>query len=132
MSSATIPTLHSPKRVALKRGGHVLIRRATRSQRDKLLRVAEVREGDAGSLALFCQLAFRWGVVGVEGVTMENPETGEPVKYHRTGYAGLGNIATEDVYNAIDDEDDLAKIIGEIVPQGEDGGALSEEQLGNS
>lgn len=131
-TNGTIPTMANPKRVELKRGGAVLVRRATRSMRDKLLRVAEVKEGDAGSMAYFAQLAFRWGVVGVDAAELRNPETGESVKFERKGFAGLGNVATEEVYNAITEDEDLGKIIGEVVPSGEDGGVLSDEQRGNS
>lgn len=131
MAGETIPTMANPKRIPLKGGGFALVRRATRGMRDKLLRVAEVKEGDAASMAYFGQLAFRWGVVGIEEADLKNPETGEPVKFGRRALAGLGNIATEDVYNAIGDDEDLSKIIVEVVPQSEDGGVLSDDQRGN-
>lgn len=120
-----VPTTARPRRLELRGGGHVEVRRLRRSVRDKLLQVAQVKEGDAGSAARFLQLVVRTAVVGAQGLT--DPDTGQEVPYSTERHPALGRIASEQVYDALQDDKDLERIAAEAMPEA----GITEAQAGN-
>ncbi len=130
-NNGTIPTESNPERVKLG-DGVLLVRRATRSMRDKIMAAAGYSAEITASGAVLTQYAIRWAIVGVEGVELTSPETGSAVEFKRSPMAGIGRVATEAVYDALDQVegfDDAAERIVQIAIG--DGASLSEGQRGN-
>lgn len=124
--SDALPTVNSPTKVPLKKGGHALVRVASRSMKERILIAAGNGNPDTSRVQQQ-QLLTRWGIVGMDDEAKKHtPFTKE--NNHALG----GAIAGVAVYDALDD-DDVTKVILATLGQPFDPNAAEEgESAGNS
>lgn len=103
---SAVPTAAAGVKVDLVRGGCVFVRRIKRTEMQKLMAAAELDPAKVATAHLFLGLVCRWAITAGEGIT---DEAGESVSVKRARgagrEAGLGEIACEEVFNALADDD---------------------------
>lgn len=129
----TIPTASNPRRFELSNGnGAIYLRRMKASVRDAIASHVGLKEGDSASAMKFGSVALRWGIVKIDGVQDPSGEAKPEQLEHRSSIRNVGQVASEEVYNAVSFEpDDYAAALA-IIMGDDPEDLLNPQQRGNS